>query len=97
MLPSQAGKASEVRVRGHHRAAVLDRYSWVLRVGYQLPNSPYVATKLLEDCRVVGTRADDASVRTIREFPREGEHLVDARGSGKNATVGYDAGEPRQR
>lgn len=63
----------------------------------KLPNSPYVATKLLEDCRVVGTRADDASVRTIREFPREGEHLVDGRGSGKNATVGYDAGEPRQR
>ena len=35
MLPSQAGKASEVRVRGHHRAAVLDRYCWVLRVGHQ--------------------------------------------------------------
>ena len=76
---------------------MLDRHCCVLRVGHQLPSGPCVTTKLFEDCEVVGTRADDASVRTIREFPNEGEHLVDGRGSGEDAAVGYDADEPRQR
>lgn len=93
MLPSQAGEAGKVRIRGHHCAAVLDRYCCVLRVGHQLPSGPCVTTKPFEDCEVVGTRADDASVRTIREFPYGGEHLVARRGSGKDVTVGYDADE----
>ena len=40
MLPSQTRKASEVRIRGHHHAAMLDRRCRVLRVGYQLPTGP---------------------------------------------------------
>ncbi len=65
MLPSQTRKASKIRIRGHHRATVLNCHRRVLRVSYQLPPGPCVTTKPFEDCQVVGTWANNAGVRAL--------------------------------
>ena len=75
---------------------MLDRHSCVLRIGYQLSSGPCVTTKLFEDRQMVGTRTNDASVRTIREFSYEGEHLVHGRWPGEDAAIGHDADEARK-
>lgn len=55
MLPPQARKAIEVRVRGDQDAAMLDRNGGVLRIRDEGGARPRTTAEVLEDLEVVDT------------------------------------------
>ena len=95
-MPSEAWESAEVRVGRHECAAVLNRYSSVLGVRYQLSCGTGLATYRLENVEMVGSGAYDARVRTSRERRYEGERLVESGRRFEDSWVGCDANETGQ-
>jgi len=62
VLPAQSGETIEVGVCRGHRAAVLDRYCGVVRVGHQICRSPGSGAEILEDLEVARPGMDDPRV-----------------------------------
>ena len=96
MLPPQAGKPTEIGIRGNHRASVLDRDCGVLGVSNQLSRSSGIPAEPLKNGEVIRAGTNNSGVGPSGQFRHESERFVERRGRAEDARIRRDPNEPRQ-
>ena len=93
MLPSELGEAPKIGVGRNHGTTVFHGHSGVLGVCDQLSGGARRTAQALEDPHVLRARANDPSVRALRERGHESECLVKRGGRIEGPSIGHDADE----
>ncbi len=96
MLPSQSWEATEVGVRGHHDATMLDRNGCVLSIGNQLSGCSCLAAQTFEYVQMIGTRPHDTRSGALHERGYKCEGLVERGWRIEDPVVGHDANKTGQ-
>ena len=96
MLPPQSREATEVGVRGHHDAAMLDRNGCVLGIGNQLPGGSRFTAQIFEYVQMIGTGTHNARGGALHERGYECEGLVKCGWRVEDAVVGHNTNKARQ-
>ena len=80
MVPTEPPEAREVSVRGHQRAAVLDRHRRVLRVRHELACGPPLPAQIADEFPVQRAGRDESRGGSPQQFRCEVQRFIERRG-----------------